>query len=61
VKSKSGKQLSAPTIRTIARNFAEKTVSKQLDEFKSWGVTGDWQNRWLTMGTSSLLAGKYLL
>lgn len=55
MKSKSGKQLSPPTIRSIARNFAERTVQKQLEEFKSWGVTGDWQNRWLTMGISPLL------
>jgi isoleucyl-tRNA synthetase len=51
VKSKQGKYLSAPTIRAIARNFAEKTVQRQLEEFKSWGVMGDWENRWLTMGT----------
>ena len=49
VKGSSRKKLSAPTIRSIARTFAEKTVQKQLEEFKSWGVTGDWQNRWLTM------------
>lgn len=55
VKSKSGKQLSPPTIRSIARNFAERTVQKQLEEFKSWGVTGDWQNRWLTMGITLYL------
>ena len=50
VKSKSDKELSAPIIRSIARRFAEKTVLKQMDEFKGWAVTGDWENRWCTMG-----------
>lgn len=50
VKSKSEKGLSASTIRNIARRFAEKTVLKQMDEFKGWAVTGDWESRWCTMG-----------
>ena len=50
VKSKSEKKLSASIIRNIARRFAEKTVLKQMDEFKGWAVTGDWGNRWCTMG-----------
>jgi isoleucyl-tRNA synthetase len=50
VKSKSEKELSASIIRNIARRFAEKTVLKQMDEFKGWAVTGDWENRWCTMG-----------
>ena len=28
-------------------------MQRQLEEFKSWGVMGDWENRWLTMGTVS--------
>ena len=26
-------------------------MQRQLEDFKSWGVMGDWENRWLTMGT----------
>ena len=49
VKSKPGKELSAPIIRNIARKFAEKTVLKQMEGFREWAVTGDWENRWCTM------------
>jgi isoleucyl-tRNA synthetase len=52
VKSKKGKQLPGPIIRNIARQFAEKTIQKQMTEFKSWAITGDWQSRWCTMGIS---------
>ena len=49
VKSKAGKELSAPIIRNIARKFAEKTVLTQMQEFRNWAVTGDWENKWCTM------------
>jgi len=50
IKSGRDKDLSAPTIRNIARRFAQKTVQKQMDQFKRWAVTGDWHNKWCTMG-----------
>eukprot|EP00095_Tigriopus_kingsejongensis_P004112 maker-scaffold122_size333723-snap-gene-1.10 protein:Tk04112 transcript:maker-scaffold122_size333723-snap-gene-1.10-mRNA-1 annotation:"isoleucine--trna mitochondrial" len=36
-------------IRRQARNFAMATVDQQRDEFKSWGVIGDWEHPYLTM------------
>lgn len=50
VKSTKGKYLPAETIRTIARRFAEKTIIKQMEGFKSWCVLGEWEGRWCTMG-----------
>ena len=52
VKSKAGKTLSLPTIRSIATRFAQHTITKQLTEFKSWAILGDWKNKWSTMGIS---------
>ena len=36
-------------LRQIARNFASETITKQKDEFLSWGVIGDWENPYTTM------------
>ncbi|KAJ8969178.1 hypothetical protein NQ314_001881 [Rhamnusium bicolor] len=35
-------------IRSKARKFAEKTIEKQKEIFKSWGVIGDWKNSYTT-------------
>jgi len=42
-------------IRSEAKNFAEKTVLAQMDEFKSWAVMGDWENSWRTMGIPHMM------
>ena len=52
VKTKPGKYLRPETIRRIASRFAEQTVLKQMSEFKSWAVLGDWEKRWCTNGMS---------
>ena len=54
VKAGSEKQLPASTVRNIARQFAEKTMLKQLDEFKAWAITGEWDNKWCTMGKARI-------
>lgn len=41
--------MSPATIRTIARQLAEKTVMKQMKGFREWAVMGDWENHWKTM------------
>lgn len=35
-----------------AREFAEQTVQKQKQAFKSWGVLGDWENSYMTCRSS---------
>ncbi|KAK5642697.1 hypothetical protein RI129_008864 [Pyrocoelia pectoralis] len=35
-------------IRSRARKFAENTITVQKAAFQSWGVIGDWNNRYLT-------------
>lgn len=42
-------KLTALEIRTAARNLASKTVCKQLKSFQSYGVMGDWGQKWTTM------------
>ncbi|KAL4974095.1 tRNA synthetases class I-domain-containing protein [Aspergillus desertorum] len=39
----------AAVTRRIARNLAEKTVKKQMNGFRSFGVMADWENHWKTM------------
>jgi isoleucyl-tRNA synthetase len=41
-------------IRQKAREFAQQTMLSQMDEFKSWCVTGDWKNKYSTMGNNAL-------
>ncbi|KAF2972372.1 hypothetical protein GQX73_g1147 [Xylaria multiplex] len=39
-------------IRKSARNLASNTVVKQMKSFRSFGVMGDWGQRWTTMDTA---------
>jgi isoleucyl-tRNA synthetase len=36
-------------IRKAARNLASNTVAKQMKSFRSYGVMGDWEQKWTTM------------
>ncbi|CAJ0577567.1 unnamed protein product, partial [Mesorhabditis spiculigera] len=36
-------------IRQLAREVAEEAIGKQKNSFMRWGVTGDWENPYLTM------------
>ncbi|XP_066141909.1 isoleucine--tRNA ligase, mitochondrial isoform X1 [Euwallacea fornicatus] len=42
------KNLDPISIRSKARSFATKTIKKQMDVFKSWGVIGDWHKHYET-------------
>ncbi|KAI0020736.1 isoleucyl-tRNA synthetase [Xylariomycetidae sp. FL0641] len=42
-------ELSPLQIRKSARNLASNTILKQMRSFKSYGVMGDWEQRWTTM------------
>ena len=44
-----GQGVDPVAIRTAARKFAYKTVEKQMDGFRSWGIMGDWGSHWKTM------------
>ncbi|KAI1392931.1 isoleucyl-tRNA synthetase [Hypoxylon trugodes] len=44
-----GGQLTPAEIRRSARNLASNTVLKQMKAFRSYGVMGDWDQRWTTM------------
>jgi len=46
---KRGENLSKNQIRKLCRNFADKYINIQRDEFKRLGVFGDWDNPYLTM------------
>ena len=39
----------ASTVRTIARELANRTVEEQRQGFKEWGVMGNWEGAWRTM------------
>ncbi|KAL4907715.1 hypothetical protein BDW74DRAFT_166381 [Aspergillus multicolor] len=39
----------AAATRKVARNLAEKTVKKQMNGFRSFGIMADWENHWKTM------------
>ncbi|KAI1422618.1 tRNA synthetases class I-domain-containing protein [Xylaria sp. FL1777] len=39
-------------IRKSARNLASNTVAKQMNAFRSFGVMGDWNQKWTTMDTA---------
>ena len=43
------KDLSLTDIRRLCRQYAEKFIDIQRDEFKRLGVMGDWENPYLTM------------
>lgn len=43
------KDLDAAAIRKLCRDYAEKYVAIQRDEFKRLGVLGDWEHPYLTM------------
>jgi len=43
------KDLSAVQLRTLCREYAEKFVSIQREEFRRLGVFGDWEHPYLTM------------
>jgi len=43
------KTLDVPAIRKLCRDYAEKYVNIQRDEFKRLGVLGDWAHPYLTM------------
>ncbi|KAI1100518.1 isoleucyl-tRNA synthetase [Jackrogersella minutella] len=44
-----GAKLTPLEIRKAARNLASNTVLKQMKGFRSFGVMGDWDQRWTTM------------
>ncbi|ALA57385.1 isoleucine--tRNA ligase [Nitrospira moscoviensis] len=46
------KDLDATAIRKLCRDYADKYVNIQLDEFKRLGVFGEWQHPYLTMTPS---------
>lgn len=41
--------VSAAVTRKIARNLAGKTIKKQMNGFRGFGVMADWENHWKTM------------
>jgi len=47
-----GQGVDAVPLRKAARAFAQKALKKQMSEFKSWAIMGDWQNHWKTMDKS---------
>lgn len=46
---KQGENINPVTLRQSAKSFAQSTVEKQMQGFRSWAVMGDWQNHWKTM------------
>lgn len=46
---KRGYGVDSLTIRKAAKEFAQATVQKQMDEFRSWAVMSDWDAHWETM------------
>ncbi|KAJ1921092.1 isoleucine-tRNA ligase [Mycoemilia scoparia] len=49
LKKRGVKDLSPKEIRHHAREFAHKTVNEQMEEYKRWGIMGDWKNPYLTL------------
>src|SRR6266542_1498846 len=41
--------MSPIAIRQTARALASQTIADQMQSFRSFGVMGDWENRWTTM------------
>lgn len=54
IKTDAQNSLSPVQIRKIAQRFSQTTMEAQMNEFKSWGITGDWENRYCTMGSCRL-------
>ncbi len=46
---KAGHKVDAPTFRKACRDYAEKQVNGQREDFIRLGVFGDWENSYLTM------------
>ena len=44
-----GQGVDSVAVRNAARKFAYKTVEKQMADFRSWAVMGDWESHWKTM------------
>jgi isoleucyl-tRNA synthetase len=42
-------ELTPLKIRSRARKLALETVKRQCNDFKSWGILGDWENAYLTL------------
>ncbi|KAI1119117.1 tRNA synthetases class I-domain-containing protein [Nemania sp. NC0429] len=42
-------KLSPLKIRQVAKSLASNTISKQMKSFRSYGVMGDWGQKWSTM------------
>ena len=57
IKTDAQNSLSPLQIRKIAQTFALTTMEAQMDTFKSWGITGDWENRYCTMGSCPIKIG----
>ncbi|KAI2622469.1 isoleucyl-tRNA synthetase [Hypoxylon sp. NC1633] len=49
LESSKGSKLTPVEIRKSARNLASSTILKQMKSFRSYGVMGDWDQRWTTM------------
>ncbi len=47
-------QLSTEEIRRRANQCAEEAISIQRQDFRSWGVLGDWESAYRTKGIASL-------
>ncbi|KAF4504339.1 hypothetical protein G6O67_008500 [Ophiocordyceps sinensis] len=43
------KGLSPVKIRESARKLASKTITEQMKAFQSFGILGEWENKWTTM------------
>jgi isoleucyl-tRNA synthetase len=44
-----GQGVDPVAIRSAARKFAYKAIDRQMADFRSWAVMGDWKNHWKTM------------
>ena len=44
--------MSKAEIRTLCKEYAEKYISIQREEFKRLGVLGDWDKPYRTLGTA---------
>lgn len=47
-----GDKPGAVQVRKAAANFANDAVQKQMADFRSWAVMGDWDDHWKTMDRS---------
>ena len=56
-RGKSKREVPVPEFRAACRAYAEKWVAIQRDEFKRYGVVGDWKNPYTTMAFDAEAAG----